>query len=50
MNKKDFVVNWDEIEEMPPDETDIKMLQEIENNPECKQFLSSADVLSELGL
>ena len=42
--------SWDDIEEIIPDDIDISMLNDINANPECKQFASSADVMNELGL
>lgn len=31
-------ISWDDIEEVEPDEWDLQMLADIENNPECKEF------------
>ena len=42
--------SWDNIESVEPDETDLHMLHEIENDPECHEFISSADAMKELGL
>ncbi len=42
--------DWENIEEISPDETDIKMLNEISSNPDCASFVSQEDVLKELGL
>lgn len=42
--------NWENVEEVMPDETDIKMLNEISLNPDCASFVSQEDVLKELGL
>ena len=41
---------WDGIEEIKPDEVDTAMLEEIKNNPECKQFVTNAEAMRELGL
>ncbi len=30
---------WDDIPEKEPDEWDLKMLEEIENDPECHEYL-----------
>lgn len=38
------------IESIPPDEWDQKMLKEIQEDPDCKEFVSSEDALKELGL
>ncbi|MEF9998668.1 MAG: hypothetical protein RR681_06880 [Lachnospiraceae bacterium] len=40
---------WEDIKEVDPDETDLKTLDEIEENPDCHEFLSQADVMKELG-
>ena len=29
---------WDSIEEIEPDEIDMKMIQEIQNDPDCHTF------------
>lgn len=42
--------NWENVEEVVPDETDIKMLNEISLNPDCASFVSQEDVLKDLGL
>jgi len=44
------VLNRGNIEETEPDETDLAMLQEIEQNPDCKEFLSAEEAMKELGL
>lgn len=41
---------WEDIEEIEPDEFDLAMLKEIEENPECHEFFSQEDVLKELEL
>ena len=33
-----FIPSWDDIEEVEPDEWDLQMLKDIENNPDCKTF------------
>lgn len=43
-------VSWEDIEEVEPDEFDLQMLSEIENNPECKEFMSSDEAMRALGL
>ena len=42
--------DWTKIEEITPDELDVAMIQDISNNPECQQFVSSNDVMKMLGL
>ncbi len=52
----DFVINnltsrsWDDIEEVPPDEWDLKMLEDIGNDPDCHEFVSQEDLLRKLNL
>lgn len=41
---------WDNIEEIEPDEMDWQMLREIEQDPDCHEFVSAADAYRELGL
>ena len=41
---------WEDIEDVEPDEFDLAMLKEIEENPECHEFISQGEVLKELGL
>ena len=41
---------WESIEEIKPDKLDLAMLQEIENNPDCRTFVSSDEAMRELGL
>jgi len=42
--------NWDDIESIDPDEWDLKMMQDIENDPDCRDFISSNEAMKELGL
>lgn len=37
---------WDEIPEEEPDEFDLKMLADIETNPDCKEFISQDELLN----
>lgn len=41
---------WENIEEVEPDELDIRMQREIDSDPDCKEFVSSDDALKELDL
>lgn len=41
---------WDNIETVTPDDIDIDMLKEIDNTPECKEFISSEQLKKELNL
>ena len=38
------------IEEVEPDEVDLMMLKEIENNPYCHEFISQEELMKELNL
>ena len=46
----DFVIenlsprSWENIEEVAPDEWDLKMLKAIENDPECHEFVKESDI------
>lgn len=42
--------SWDNIETVVPDEWDKKMLADIENNPDCKEFVSADEAMKQLGL
>lgn len=42
--------SWDDIEETQPDEWDLKMLDDIKQNPDCCEFISQEDLLKELDL
>jgi len=41
--------NWEGIEEAEPDEIDLLMLKEIESDPDCHEFISSDELMKELG-
>lgn len=41
---------WEDIEEEAPDATDLQMLADAQNDPDCQVFLSNADAMKELGL
>ena len=42
--------SWNNIEEIVPDQFDLEMFEEIEKNPDCRNFISSEEALKELGL
>lgn len=42
--------NWDNIEEIEPDEIDLRMLEEIKADPDCHSFVSSEKAMKELDL
>lgn len=48
MNVNNF--SWNDIESVTPDETDRKMLSDIERDPDCKVFVPADEVVKELGL
>lgn len=35
---------WEDIPEEEPDEADLRMLDDIEKNPECREFVREADI------
>jgi hypothetical protein len=35
---------WDDIEEVFPDEIDLIMMEDIETNPNCKEFISKEEM------
>ena len=37
---------WDDIEEVEPDEWDLEMLADIETNPDCKEFITEEEMLA----
>ena len=39
-------ITWDDIDEIEPDEWDIKMLINIENNPDCHEFISQEELIA----
>lgn len=42
--------SWSDIEEVSPDEWDLKMLKDIDKNPDCHEFVSQDELLKELNL
>ena len=36
--------SWNDIPEVEPDEADLRILKEIENDPECHEFLSNQEI------
>lgn len=41
---------WASIPEEKPDDIDLAMLTEIENNPDCHEYISSEAAMKELGI
>ena len=39
----DFEADWDSIPEVVPDDMDLQMLREIENDPDCRDFMSASE-------
>ena len=37
-------IEWDDIEEVEPDEIDLEMMADIETNPDCKEFISGEEL------
>ena len=46
----DDEVSWALIPEEEPDEIDLQMLKEIEENPDCNEFISSQEAKKILGV
>ncbi len=42
--------SWNDIEEVQPDEWDLKMLDDIDKNPDCHEFITQEDLIKELNL
>ena len=40
----------DDIEEVEPNEVDLAMLKEVEENSDCHEFISQEEAMKELGL
>ena len=40
--------SWEDIEEVTPDEWDLKMLDDIDKDPDCHEFISRDELLKEL--
>ena len=41
-------ISWDDIEDEEPDEFDLEMLASIENDPNCKEFVSEDEMFVRL--
>ncbi len=37
-------IGWDSIEEVEPDEIDLQMIHDAENDPDCKVFATEEEV------
>ena len=46
----DSSAGWGSIPEADPDEIDLQMLDEIEQNPDCHEFVSASEAKRILGL
>ncbi|UNI72512.1 MAG: hypothetical protein [Chaetfec virus UA24_244] len=40
---------WDEIEEEDPDEIDLQMIQDAQNDPDCSEMASPEEIARVLG-
>ncbi|MCM1297727.1 MAG: hypothetical protein NC311_19490 [Muribaculaceae bacterium] len=40
-----YSTSWDDIEEVAPDDIDMQMLQDIDNDPECREFTNESDIV-----
>ena len=38
--------DWDNIEEVEPDEIDLRMMADIETNPDCNEFISEEELMA----
>lgn len=51
MNQKGlFLLKLGRIEEVEPNEVDLAMLKEVEENSDCHEFISQEEAMKELGL
>lgn len=52
MNQKRTVSpkTWNNFEAVEPDEVDLAMLKEVEENSDCHEFISQEEAMKELGL
>lgn len=48
ISKKYNKTTWKDIAEAFPDEVDLKMIKDIKENPECKEFISAKELMNEL--
>jgi len=39
-------ITWDDIEEVEPDEIDMQMIKEAENDPDCRIYISRDELLA----
>ncbi len=42
--------SWEDIPETVPDEIDLQMIKEMEEDPDCHEFVSEEEALKELGI
>ncbi len=43
-------IDWTTLEEEEPDKIDLELLEDIKNDAECYEFITSDELKSELGL
>lgn len=44
INQQFKSVDWENIEEIEPDDIDLQMLKAIEDDPECHEFTNEKDI------
>lgn len=44
------IIDWSTLEEEEPDKIDLELLEDIKNNADCSEFITSDELKSELGL
>lgn len=44
------IIDWATLEEEEPDKIDLELLEDIKNDAECYEFITSDELKSELGL
>lgn len=38
------MLNWNDIEEVKPNDIDLQMLDEIKNNPGCHEYVKESEI------
>ena len=44
--KANLEITWDDIEEVEPDEIDLAMMAEMENDPDCTVYITQDELLA----
>ena len=50
MLDRQLINDWSFLEEEEPDKIDLEMFEDIKNNADCSEFITSDELKSELGL